>query len=137
MPSEEKKEKVIHTRVPQSLDDEIREHAAKLGVSVSNLVRNVLQNAVGLVGDIVADSAHLAKTVTGEDGEGGEAAAPAPGEPGEVLGWQEAVLQLNAVCQACNTILPKGSKAAIAIVEGGGARLFRCLDCLQKEVTHD
>jgi hypothetical protein len=132
MSMEEKKEKVIHTRIPHSLDEEIREQASRLGVSVSNLVRNVLENAVGLVGDIVADSANLAKTVTGE----GADEESSPERAGEVLGWQEAVLQINAVCESCNAILPRGSKAAIAIQQGGATKMFRCLECL-KEVGRD
>jgi hypothetical protein len=128
----EKKERVIHTRIPESLDEEIREHASRLGVSVSNLVRNVLQNAVDLVGDIVADSAGIAQSVTGEapardTGDG--AGSPSPST---VLGWQEALLNLNAVCDRCNAILPAGTRAAIAITEGAGSRLFRCLDCLEE-----
>ncbi len=129
-PEEEKKERVIHTRIPQSLDDEIREHAAKLGVSVSNLVRNVLQNAVGLVGDIVADSASIANAVKKSE----EAAA---GANAVVLGWQKVVLEVNAVCDQCNEILPKGSEAVVALAEGQAVRLMRCLKCLQKEEPND
>ena len=51
--ADERKKRVIHTRVPESLDRELRETASSLGVSVSNLVRNVLLNAFGLVGDIL------------------------------------------------------------------------------------
>ena len=36
----EKKERVIHTRVPESLEAELRRRAQDLGISVSNLVRN-------------------------------------------------------------------------------------------------
>ena len=49
----ERHERVIHTRVPESLETELKERASELGVSVSNLVRNVLQHALGLVNDIV------------------------------------------------------------------------------------
>ena len=127
---DEKKERVIHTRIPQSLDDEIRDHAAKLGVSVSNLVRNVLQNAVGLVGDIVADSASIANAVK----KGEEAAA---GAEAVVLGWQKVVLEVNALCDQCNEILPRGTEAAVALAEGQAVRLMRCLECLKKEVSSD
>lgn len=132
-PEEERKERVIHTRIPQSLDDEIREHAAKLGVSVSNLVRNVLQNAVGLVGDIVADTANIAQAV--QDAEDAATGKKAP--PPLVLGWQKVLLEVNAVCEACNEILPKGSEAAVALAEGHAVRLMRCLGCLTKEVPSD
>lgn len=134
-PEEERKERVIHTRIPQSLDDEIREHAAKLGVSVSNLVRNVLQNAVGLVGDIVADTHNIAEVVKKVDDA---AAGPRhKHKPPMVLGWQKVILEVNALCDRCNEILPKGSEAAVALAEGQAVRLMRCLDCLVKEGSHE
>src|SRR3954469_12905808 len=63
----ELKERVIHTRVPESLEAELRERAEKLGISVSNLVRNVLGHAFGLVGDVVADSHAIAGAARGGD----------------------------------------------------------------------
>jgi len=60
-PAKERKERVIHTRVPESLEAELRQKAEDLGISVSNLVRNVLGHAFGLVGDVVADSHAIAR----------------------------------------------------------------------------
>ena len=113
---DDRKERVLHTRVPEKLEHELKERAAELGVSVSNLVRNVLTHAFGLVGDVVADGARVAR-------------AAAAG--GDVIGWQQLVLQKNAVCHACNDILPRGSDAAIAITEGPGPRPIQCLRCLE------
>lgn len=137
MADEERKEKVIHTRVSEGLEEEIRERASRLGVSVSNLVRNVLQNTFGLVEDVVADAANISRSARADGrrrASRGEAADPhsADAPPGRVLGWQEAVLSLNALCEACNAILPRGSRAAIAVVEGGGARPIRCLPCMEE-----
>jgi hypothetical protein len=72
-PEPEKKERVIHTRVPESLEAELRQKAQDLGISVSNLVRNVLGHAFGLVGDVVADSqaiARAARAVRTEEAKG-------------------------------------------------------------------
>ena len=63
---DDRKERVITARVPEALDDAIRRRATSLGLSVSNLVRNVLQNSLGLVEDIVADSAQIARLARGE-----------------------------------------------------------------------
>ena len=128
--ADERKKRVIHTRVPESLDRELRETASNLGVSVSNLVRNVLLNAFGLVGDIVADGARVAESARG--------ANPAPRESSEerVIGWQELVLGVNAVCITCNEVLTKGASAAIAVTEGAGSRPVLCLTCL-KELRDD
>src|SRR5215470_3915098 len=107
----EKKERVIHTRVPESLEAQLRERAQELGVSVSNLVRNVLGHAFGLVGDVVADSHAIARAARGEKDP-----AEAP-DADDVIGWQTLVLAKNAVCARCNTILPKGKPAAIGMTE--------------------
>lgn len=161
----ERKERVLHTRVPESLDDAIRAAASELGVSVSNLVRNVLANALEVVEaatlTVPRKAAQAAATVRGGPGAapaaghpvprgssegGGTAPAPATGpatpapepeiEP-RVLGWQEAILNLNAICDACNAILPRGTRAAIAVPErGAAARAVRCLPCLE-ELTRD
>ncbi len=125
-PSDERKERVIHTRVPESLDDEIKRKARRLGVSVSNLVRNILEHTVELVEDVVIDSARIARA--GRDEDFAEAAAPDDGPL--VLGWQRAVLELNAVCDACNEILPRGTEASIALTQGASAPRFRCTRCL-------
>lgn len=136
MADEERKEKVIHTRVSEGLEEEIRERAARLGVSVSNLVRNVLQNTFGLVEDVVADAASISRSARGEgrsEADGRRAARESTTErPGRVLGWQEAVLSVNAICAACNAILPRGTRAAIAVVEGNAPRDIRCLPCIDQ-----
>jgi hypothetical protein len=126
-----KKERVIHTRVPESLDDEIKRKASGLGVTVSNLVRDVLENTIGLVEDIVNDSTQLARAARGEPLQRSRSARRGTDAKGEVVGWQVAILNLNAVCDTCNAILPKGTKAGIGIVDGG-QRPFRCEACLER-----
>ena len=127
----EKKERVIHTRVPESLDDEIKKKAGNLGLSVSNLVRNILQNTFGLVEDIVSDSAEVARSARGA-ADGLDAARARPRAGGRVLGWQLALLNVNAVCEACNAILPKGTQAGIGITDGSGPKPFRCEPCVKE-----
>jgi hypothetical protein len=130
----ERKERVIHTRVPESLEAELRKRAQELGVSVSNLVRNVLGHAFGLVGDVVADSHAIARAARGDRGEAAKpvAAVSPPPDPDDVLAWQPIVLGKNAVCSRCNDLLPKGRDAAIGITEHGGARVIVCQPCLEE-----
>ena len=47
-----------------------------------------------------------------------------------MVGWHSAILNVNAVCDVCNALLPKGSRAGVGIVTGGGAIPFRCSKCL-------
>jgi hypothetical protein len=135
----EAKDRVIHTRVPESLEAELRKRAQDLGISVSNLVRNVIGHAFGLVGDVAADSHAIARAARGEtEGPDGRSSkpparasrAPAPvAEHEEVIAWQPIVLAKNAICSRCNDILPRGKEAAIAI---GGNREILCLRCLDE-----
>jgi hypothetical protein len=129
--SRERQERVIHTRVSERLEQELKDRAASLGVSVSNLVRNVLDNAFELVEDVLADSARVASSATSGWRAGRGAARRASAEP-TVVGWQEIVLNLNAICSKCNAILPRGQEAAIGIVTGSGDRPILCRSCLEE-----
>jgi hypothetical protein len=135
-----KNERVIHTRVPERLEAELKERAESLGVSVSNLVRNVLTNTFGLVEGIVADSARVAFSArSGLRPHGAEPAPrttePSPAESDDIVGWQEMILNKNAVCDRCNAILPRGGDAAIAIGFGSQPRAIVCRGCLE-EIRH-
>jgi hypothetical protein len=129
----ERKQRVIHTRVSESLEEELRDRAAALGVSVSNLVRNVLENTLGLVEGVIADSAEVARRA---GMRAAAAAAAPPAGTGPVVAWQPAVMAMNAVCGTCNTILLKGSDAAVGITDGPGPRPVLCLACLE-EMRHE
>ncbi len=133
----ERKERVLHTRVPSALDDQLKQRARSLGMSVSTIVRHVLLNTFGLVEDIVTDSTNAALALGGKEPVAPRASRRrAPGDDPEsdggdvVLGWQEAVINLNAVCRRCNAVLRKGSRAAIGVRERPGSRVFLCRKCL-------
>jgi len=133
-----KKERVIHARIPESLDDEVKRRAMDLGLSVSNLVRNVLQHTFGLVEDVVQDSAAIARAARG--GRSPRRTIEPPPEPtatapAQVLGWHRVTLNVNAVCDTCNAILAKGARAGIGVLDRPGAPPFRCNHCL-KEIDH-
>ncbi len=120
---------MIHTRVPESLEAELRERAQELGMSVSNLVRNVLGHAFGLVGDVAADAHAIARAARGDRKAVVIApAATAATSIDDVLGWQPIVLGKNALCARCNAILPRGDDAAI----GAGTQLVVCPPCLKE-----
>ena len=122
---DERKERVLHTRVPDSLERHIKHRARGLGMSVSTVVRNVLLNTFGLVEGIVTDSTNVALSLAGA-----EQTAPPVDGPAAVVGWQEVVLNLNAVCDRCNAILAVGSRGAIGIRDRPGPRAVLCPTCL-------
>ena len=137
--SPERKEKVIHTRVPPVLDEELKHQAARLGISVSNLIRNVLNNTFNLVDDVIHDSATIAarsgkqpvQSRSGTSPATGAAAVEPPAAPA-IVGWQKLTLNLNAVCSQCNEIMPRGGEGALAITLTPAASTFLCLSCLDK-----
>ena len=129
--SRPRKEKVLHARISDTLDEEIRDRAERLGISVSNLVRNVLENTLGVVDDIVADTSRVARSARGVvRGDSGRARVT---PPAKTLGWQEFTLSVNAVCAECNEILAKGSRAAVEVADRGAPREVRCLPCAEGE----
>jgi hypothetical protein len=127
---EKRKERVLHARISETLDQELKERATELGVSVSNLVRNVLLNAFGLVNSVVKDGASVARSARGET-----SATPTEADP-SVVGWQTMVLNRNALCATCNAILPRGSQGAVAVVSHRTQhlepRLTLCTKCLEE-----
>lgn len=116
----ERKEKVLHTRVPESLERHLKSRARGLGLSVSTVVRNVLLNTFGLVEDIVTDSTNIALAIAGAD------SVPR----GEVIAWQEVTLNRNAVCDHCNALLRKGMRAAIGVCPDSKMPPIICDACL-------
>lgn len=118
------KDRVLQARIPEHLDDELRDRAEQLGLSVSTIVRNVLLHTFDLVEGVVTDSSQIARALTGRR------ATPSEATPTDtVIGWQEAILNKNGVCDECNAILPVGERAAIGVPTGERATLL-CLDCL-------
>jgi len=131
--ADERKERVLHTRVPDSLDRHLKRRARSLGMSVSTVVRNVLLTTFGLVEDIVQDGTDIALAATGQEpaarrprSRGGAS----PADADDVVAWQDAVLNVNAICDRCNAILPKGVRAAVGIRERPGPRAILCPSCL-------
>jgi hypothetical protein len=61
-------------------------------------------------------------------GGGGRGAAA----PGVVIGWQTAVLEINALCSRCNAILPRGTEAALGITDAPGPKPALCHPCLEE-----
>ncbi len=130
-----RKDRVLQARIPSHLDEELRGRAEQLGLSVSTVVRNVLLNTFDLVEGVVADSAEIARVLHKRQAQPQRLPRSEDLED-EVLGWQEAVLNRNGVCQQCNTILAKGKRAAIGLPARGEPPLL-CLACLQALIDGD
>jgi hypothetical protein len=139
-----RKEKVLHARIPEQLDDELRRRSASLGLSVSTVVRNVLLHTFDLVEGIVIDSADIGRALRGDAPEPSLATAAASrarkgarpstmssptGDAAGPLGWQELALNVNAVCEQCNALLARGQRAAVGVPLAPRPS-FLCLECM-------
>ena len=127
------KDRVLQARIPEQLDEELRDRAEQLGLSVSTVVRNVLFHTFDLVEGVVTDSAHIARAIKGREPP---SSPPPPAVADEdsaakstVIGWQEAILNRNGICEQCNAILPMGARAAVG-VPAQARPVLLCLDCL-------
>ena len=123
-----KKDRILQARIPEQLDEELRDRAEDLGLSVSSVVRNVLLHTFNLVEGVVSDSAQIARVIQGRP------STPTPGSSdshdiSSVVGWQESILNRNGVCDQCNTILAKGEAAAVGLPIQARPILL-CTDCL-------
>ena len=135
------KDRVLQARIPEDLDEELRDRAEQLGISVSTVVRNVLLHTFNLVEGVVSDSAQIARAIQGRESRPATPSLPAP-EPADadadiaVIGWQEAILNRNGVCEQCNTILTKGETAAVGVPVQARPVLL-CLACLGNLTSTD
>jgi hypothetical protein len=132
----DRKERVIHTRVPAVLEQELKRLATSLRVPVSNVVRAILEDAVAAV-DVVGRKAegemrgiaerlaHNRDRLRGMTGARSDNVAQGEPDvstepegkqqPAEVLGYQSLLLASKAVCSTCGAELPAGSEAFLGI----------------------
>ena len=129
-----RKDRVLQARIPEQLEAELRDQAGRLGLSVSTIVRNVLLNTFNLVGDIVSDSARVASSLSRPLAPAAKTKPTAPtlvALPDQVLAWQPGTLNVNGVCDRCNALLPKGSRAGVGVPRQERP-VFICMDCLKQ-----
>ncbi len=127
---DEPKARVLHTRIPESLEDAIKDKARHLRIPVSNLVRNVLEQAFQLVEDVVGDSRELADTAR----RGAERVREAVSRPpqGAVYGWQELILNRDERCHDCGVELDRGQTGYRGLSdEPGTLPVFLCPACVE------
>jgi hypothetical protein len=132
----ERKDRIVQARVPEELDDALREAAEERQISVSQLVRNLLEDTFQLVDNIVADSASL---VDGVKRDARKIAASAKAaRSGRTTGgavdaqidaWQAAITNRAAHCHNCHNSLPAGSHAWLASGPALRTSIWRCADC--------
>jgi hypothetical protein len=151
-PGKAKKERVLHTRVPAILEDELKRLATALRMPVSNVVRAILEDAVEAV-EVVGERAEgelkgiahriseqresLRRAVQGDAPRAKATTSktkPKPvSEPDPldgVIGFQELRLANAASCAVCDVTLPRGSTAHRTVRDDDRTKVLLCTACM-------
>lgn len=129
---EEPKDRVLHTRIPESLEDAIKTKARRLRIPVSNLVRNVLEQTFQLVEEVVDDGLEIANTARrGAERVREAALRTRRRDDAGIYGWQELILNRDERCAGCDAELDRGAAAYRGLSDDPGARrVFHCRGCV-------
>lgn len=139
----ERKDRLIQTRVPRDLEATLKSEARRRRVTVSHLIRNVLEDAFDLVDGVVADvdqlvsdSVSLARNV-GENAR--KLAAPGrrrgreEASAADVYAWNEVVLHRAAQCSGCGAEIPRGARGYVGLSDAPREpRAWLCGACIEK-----
>ena len=132
------KERVLHTRVPAVLEEELKRFAESLRVPVSNLVRNILEDALDIA-DVAAEGVEerLKKAATSLGVQREHFKARAKSDPlRDVFAFQEVTLAQDATCARCQVQLVAGTRAHLGLTDAPATgsrrriRPFVCAGCL-------
>jgi hypothetical protein len=136
-----RKERVIHTRVPAVLEQELKRLADGLRVPVSNVVRTILEDAVDALDSVggraegelrdVRDRLRQRRQRLRPDGDEMKR-APLEG----VVGFQPLLLARDESCTLCGRRIRAGDRGYLGIRDdGGGPRLLLDRGCLPRSTT--
>ena len=134
-----RKERVLHTRVPAVLEQELKRLATSLKVPVSNVVRTILEDAVDAV-DTVGKAAEgelrdVANRLEERRGKLRHAAAATAADVtaplAGVVGYQPLLLARAEHCCLCGRSVAAGEQAYLGIREvAEGPRVVLGKECL-------
>lgn len=134
----DKKERVLHTRVPAVLERELKRFAENLRVPVSNLVRVILEDAV-LAADAAGESVEsrlkrAAQQLGREREKLRKRVLPDQDQFEAVYAFQPVVLAQPAICAKCTRALSRGEHAQLGLTHAPpttpAERIFVCDACL-------
>ena len=142
----ERKERVLHTRVPGVLVEQLKQLAEGMKVPVSNLVRMALEEAVGALsavsrkteGELRGLAARLGDAGRAEEaGQIPSAGRSSPARPPleGVVGFQRMTLARDAVCALSGRRLAPGEEAYFGVRDGDGPLVIVAPECVPRGIT--
>jgi hypothetical protein len=136
---DEKKERVLHTRVPAVLEQELKRFADNLRVPVSNLVRTILEDALEVADHATENvEGRLKKAAGALEKERQKLRKKVLFDPlKDVFAFQSVTLAQGASCAKCRRDMPAGTSAHMGLTDpqpgkNRAARIFVCDTCLPK-----
>lgn len=149
----ERKERVLHTRIPVVLERELKQLALNLRVPVSNLVRAILQDALeaaetmgrvaeeelrGAANRLAAERERLGQGAAAQGVKLRAQASPGPEDQATdespvlagVIGYQEFLLAVETRCSRCDRKLTVGEPAYLGVRDTPGPRIIIGPECL-------
>ena len=160
-PTRERKERVLHTRISEQLAEDIRAIADDLRVPVSNLVRNVLEEAFDAVERVSGDVSSLMDDVLEEaelasqryrryrdrvrdraQARAAEARPVAPAAPvvpsedplAHVVAWQPVVLAAPRLCARTGRELRPGERVYLGLGDTGPLGIYVAESAIERPV---
>ena len=158
----DRKERVLHTRISERLSDDIRSLAEDLRVPVSNLVRNVLEEAFNAMEEVSEDVGEILDDVMDQAEKTAErfkrrqgrsrqrhsaeparpahpirptapAEAPSPGvDLSQVVAWQPVILNVSQRCASTGRDIGVGEDAYMGLGAGGFTGLYLSKEGLEQ-----
>ncbi len=113
-----RKEEYLGARVPKELRDRVVERAKRLGIPVSILIRNILEEAFK---EDAVDSGVLSSFADSNDKNINLE------NFSSVIGWESIRLNKTVECSGCKVVLQKGTKAYIGL--GSLQPVVVCCSC--------
>lgn len=112
-----KQNKILHARVPRDLYDKISGKARKHRVTISNLVRNMVEDYLEIQDDVFdALDGKIKERLDKKE---------------SIIGYQQITLEKNTFCHICGNNINKGEKAFIGFLEDTAGRIIVCQKCKQ------
>ena len=132
-----RKEEYLGARVSRDLKERVIAQAHRMGIPVSILIRNVLEEAFGerpRSGVSGGGVSHAGAAGAGLD-VGAEGATEQKRQPQaaadwpEVLGWERITLNRAMCCSACGRDLAPGTEVTLGLPIPGGEHVILCAKC--------
>ncbi len=146
-PEPPRKDRLIQARVPRDLEATLKEEAKRRRLSLSHLIRSVLEDTFELVDgvvtdvdQIVSDSVHLARNVrrnarrlASPDRERDDSQVEARDDLSHVYAWNELVLHREAACSGCGAVIARGERGYSGLSDEPQApRVWLCGRCVEQ-----